>query len=68
MGNLNDLIWTDEKVDGSVSPMGVNMHEICMYAFCQGVVGHGDGAGPDTPSLMSGFACGTAKYSHTGPC
>lgn len=68
MENLNDLIWTNEEDDSNVSSMGVNMREICMYAFCQGVVGHGGGNNPDVPSLMSGFACGTAKYSHTGPC
>lgn len=45
METLNDLIWTDEDNDNGINTQSVEMYKICMYAFCEGIVGHG-GAAP----------------------
>lgn len=58
MENLNDLIWTDEDDDDSVSTFGVNMRQICMIAFCQGIVGGGGKTPPPgAQPVGEGYAC-----------
>ena len=56
MENLNDLIWTDEdsNEDGEVSAPAVEMHTICMIAFC------GNG--------YSGAPCGHVSTYRTAAC
>lgn len=58
MENLNDLIWTDEEdnKDGDVCAPAVEMHTVCMVAFC------GDSAGP------TGAPCGHEWVYKTAAC